>query len=456
MDKKNNKKLLIVLLICIIAIICIVCMVILFSKPSLEKLKDSVVMIEVYDEENELMATGSGFCAYKSNYIVTNFHVIEGAYKIKVISDEKKEYDVKNVLIFDNTNDLAILDAKLKLNPVKLGDTKKVKTGQNIYTIGSPLGELNTVAEGIISNSENDKGFQISAPISHGSSGGALFNKNGQLIGITYAGYDEAQNLNFAIDVKYLENMYNALVNKKYELVDTSDYLAYDSVYFNVDSKEELKIAVGTKKQWLDDIGGPAINKKVLYLATSDISEFYELTNKYQIFDRVAINNWSDYILNDYTSHYMTDHYRLMSKEKKKEVVDTFEALNEYETCEKTDGKSCDDNVNIDTISVWTNYQFALELDLLTRFDLAVFIVETENFNTYDEYFNYIENLKTDIPHKAMFTILFGGYLPSDLSNSNASAVVEYFASLNSFSQKDKELCLEYLGYRVEGDMAYW
>lgn len=74
--------------------------------------------------------------------------------------------------------------------------------GERVYTIGSPKGLENTFASGEISQIREDHFIQISCPIDHGSSGGALINKYGEVIGITTGGRDDSgANLNFAKDI---------------------------------------------------------------------------------------------------------------------------------------------------------------------------------------------------------------------------------------------------------------
>ena len=92
----------------------------------------------------------------------------------------------------------------------KASDTDK---GSIAVAIGSPLGLFNTVSTGIISNFWESEGIdliQISIPITHGNSGGALFNESGKLIGITTSGMGEA-NLNFAISSSHIIPVYEEI-----------------------------------------------------------------------------------------------------------------------------------------------------------------------------------------------------------------------------------------------------
>lgn len=94
-------------------------------KPSIEKVKDSVVKIEAYDEDETLLGTGSGFCAFQSNYVITNFHVIEGARNFRVITDDQTIYEVRNIVLYNKKEDLVILDINGSLAPLDLSDGKK-------------------------------------------------------------------------------------------------------------------------------------------------------------------------------------------------------------------------------------------------------------------------------------------------------------------------------------------
>ena len=103
-----------------------------------------------------------------------------------------------------------------KLPILQVGDSETVKLGDPIVTIGSPLGLENTISTGIISGLNRDsitgrtgKDIQISASITNGSSGGALLNMKGQVIGITYAG-EGSGDLNFAIPINDVKPLTSA------------------------------------------------------------------------------------------------------------------------------------------------------------------------------------------------------------------------------------------------------
>jgi serine protease Do len=175
----------------------------------------STVIIYTMDSNGNSIAQGSGFYTGEGT-LVTNYHVIDGAAKIIIETEDSKQYEIDGVVAFDQVMDLAILKTRVKpdMSALKLGFNKTLVKGQQIVTIGSPLGLKNTVSDGIISGFRKDGDInliQISAPITFGSSGSPLFNMYGQVIGINSSGM-ESGNLNFAISINHLYNWYSTKV----------------------------------------------------------------------------------------------------------------------------------------------------------------------------------------------------------------------------------------------------
>lgn len=212
---------------------------------------NKIVLIKVYDEDGEDMGSGSGFFISETGLIATNFHVIDYADSIDVVTSDNKTYPVAYVAYFDVARDTAIIkiDAPDKFPYVKIGDSNKLELGQEVIAIGNPLGLQNTVSTGIVSSIRNNsyrtapgsKDIQISAPISPGSSGGALFNMYGEVVGITYARELDGQNLNYAIPINEIKgvstegrynlvNLYESLHLIKYENGDTYEGDKVDGV----------------------------------------------------------------------------------------------------------------------------------------------------------------------------------------------------------------------------------
>lgn len=187
----------------------------LFSEDTekIENADASVVTIFCYDYDGELAATGSGFVAFDSKTIITNYHVMTSAYTCNISTNQDISYDVSNILCYSKEQDIAILQLAKDtgLKPLTFGDSSIIKKGETVVAIGSPLGIKNTVSTGVLSGrlmEDNMDVLQFTAPISSGSSGGALFDDNGNVIGITYASYIDGQNLNLAIPIEVAINLY--------------------------------------------------------------------------------------------------------------------------------------------------------------------------------------------------------------------------------------------------------
>lgn len=178
----------------------------LTAKEIYNRCNNAIFYIKTYDINKNLLSSGSGFFIEKDGKAVTNFHVLEDAYSAVVTVPDGTEYNVKGILGYDMQGDLAILQVDGNNFPfLSAGDSDEVTSGEKIYAIGSPLGLSNTISEGIVSGInrtiKNIPYIQITAAISHGSSGGALLNEKGQVIGITSAEIATGQNLNFAIPI---------------------------------------------------------------------------------------------------------------------------------------------------------------------------------------------------------------------------------------------------------------
>ena len=189
---------------------------------SVEKVIGSVVLIENY-QKNRLAGTGSGFVYKKDSkygYVMTNYHVVEGAASIKVLNSKEEKFDA-TVLGGDQYLDIAVIRIPLE-NVVKVaevGKTENLKLGDVIFAIGSPVGVeyFNTVTSGIISGlnrrvtvsvvSTSDwvqEVIQIDAAINPGNSGGPLFNFNGEIIGVNSLKLVDSsvENMGFSIKIE--------------------------------------------------------------------------------------------------------------------------------------------------------------------------------------------------------------------------------------------------------------
>lgn len=170
--------------------------------------------------------TGTGF-ALKNGYIVTNNHVVEGASSILVqgVNGSSVEYKAEVVAV-DKNNDLALI----RINDYRFDgfgaipysiNASLCDVGSDIFVLGYPLtsymGEEIKLTNGIISSRSGFQGdittYQISAPIQPGNSGGPMFDRYGNVVGIVNAGIPGAENVGYAIKASYLCNLIESVVS---------------------------------------------------------------------------------------------------------------------------------------------------------------------------------------------------------------------------------------------------
>lgn len=171
---------------------------------------DNNVQSVVYIETQE--ASGSGVIVKEDGTLVTCFHVIANADEIKVKLKDGSMYTVNGFRYINPLSDVAILtlDTTRKFKPIVINSLNNFKIGEKVYTISNPQGLEFVLSDGMINQSTKDY-IQFSAPISSGSSGGALLNKKGNLLGIITSQLipSEAQNINFALPNEYFASKIN-------------------------------------------------------------------------------------------------------------------------------------------------------------------------------------------------------------------------------------------------------
>jgi hypothetical protein len=199
---------------------------------------DSVVKITTYNQLNRVIKKGSGVVIGRSKSsipdyvhpdrkgyiisnsngddIISNFHVV--AFASKIIVESKSGIKTEAGIVYLNSeNDIAILRTDEKVSNLELKIASKVNVGQKVFTIGNPSGLDWSISDGIISGFRTNNGseiIQFTAPISSGSSGGGLFNTDGDLIGITTSQVVDAQNLNFSINIVNQTDFDNESIRK--------------------------------------------------------------------------------------------------------------------------------------------------------------------------------------------------------------------------------------------------
>jgi S1-C subfamily serine protease len=175
----------------------------------------AVFFIQVYDNEEKPLKTGSGFFISKSGVAVTNYHVIVGGKKATATLSDGTVLQITGVYDYDRKADIALLQisATGDVPFLESADSSALLTGATVYTIGSPLGLTGSMSKGIISGQHRDifedefEYIQYDASISPGSSGGALIDSSGRVIGITSASATNGQNANFAVPVNFISDL---------------------------------------------------------------------------------------------------------------------------------------------------------------------------------------------------------------------------------------------------------
>lgn len=182
------------------------------QKYSAEKIykKCNPAVFTITTESDIYQSQGSGFFISSSGLAVSNYHVFKGTYQglEMIYTASGTQYKVKEVLHHSEDQDFILfrVDVGNKKVPYLKVTQRKPVIGSKIYAIGSPKGWTNTLSSGEISQLRGDYFIQINAPIDHGSSGGALINEYGEVIGITSGGRDDSgANLNYAIDINVVK-----------------------------------------------------------------------------------------------------------------------------------------------------------------------------------------------------------------------------------------------------------
>lgn len=284
-----------------------------------QRVEDSVVAIttesvatSTFFRQYITQGAGSGVVLTADGYIVTNYHVINGARQITVTTNDGTAYSAALVGT-DESNDIAVLKVEAKdLTPAVLGDSDTLNVGDAVLAIGNPLGTLSgTVTDGIISALERQVTIdgnsmtllQTSAAVNPGNSGGGLFNASGELIGIVNAksssdsSGNAVDNIGFAIPINSVKAIIEDLISHGYvtgqivlgvNLISITDertarYYGLDSTGLYIQSVETGSIA---------DLGGLQAGDRIISFggtAVTTTDELKALLAERSVGDRVEV-----------------------------------------------------------------------------------------------------------------------------------------------------------------------
>lgn len=200
--------------------------------PSVVSIITSVATRSIFGASQQ-QAAGTGIVVSKDGYVLTNYHVVDGASAVHVVLNDGTAYDDVTVVGRDPLNDVAYLKINnaSDLTAVTFGDSSTIRVGQQVVAIGNALGQYqNTVSSGIISgkgrpiaasSEDGDSSesltdlLQTDAAINPGNSGGPLLNFSGQVIGMNTAVASEAEGIGFAIPINAVKGTLKSVLAGK-------------------------------------------------------------------------------------------------------------------------------------------------------------------------------------------------------------------------------------------------
>ena len=241
------------------------------ASPAVANILTKATEYDFFMDPVPVEGAGSGFVIDARGYILTNFHVVEGAQSIEVVLGDQSRYPAKFIGA-DQRNDVALVKIEPKGNHLvvlSLGDSTSLQVGQKVLAIGNPFGFQSTLTTGVVSalgrtvqTSQTtfiDEAIQTDAAINRGNSGGPLINTHGEVIGINSAIYTPTgttAGIGFAIPINTAKNIANDLitdgrVHRAFLGVETLPVNGWLSEALDLPVKEGLLVERATK-------GGPA------------------------------------------------------------------------------------------------------------------------------------------------------------------------------------------------------
>ena len=199
------------------------------AAPSVANIVTRNLEYDVFMEPVPVEGAGSGFVIDPRGYIMTNYHVVQGAQAISVTLGDRSHYDAKFIGA-DERNDIALvkIDPKdRKLPALTMGDSDTLQVGQHVLAIGNPFGFQSTLTTGVVSalgrtvqtgqTTVIDGAIQTDAAINQGNSGGPLLNSHGEVIGINSAIYTPSgttAGIGFAIPISTARQIAQDLITE--------------------------------------------------------------------------------------------------------------------------------------------------------------------------------------------------------------------------------------------------
>ena len=197
------------------------------ASPAVANILTKATEYDFFMDPVPVEGAGSGFIIDTRGYILTNYHVVEGAQSIEVVLGDQSRYPAKFIGA-DQRNDVALVKIEPKgkqLVALQLGDSGTLQVGQKVLAIGNPFGFQSTLTTGVVSalgrtvqTSQStfiEEAIQTDAAINRGNSGGPLINSRGEVIGINSAIYTPSgttAGIGFAIPINTAKSIANDLI----------------------------------------------------------------------------------------------------------------------------------------------------------------------------------------------------------------------------------------------------
>jgi tetratricopeptide (TPR) repeat protein len=168
-------------------------------------IQPAVATVVVYDVNSNVSNLGTGFFIDKTGILITNHHVLVGKFSAEVRIADGSTYPIKTVIAENQATDLVKVRVDIPSEKVHWlsVSAEPPLVAQHVVVVGSPMGLEQSVSDGIVSSVREIPGlgifYQMSAPISPGSSGSPVVNLEGKVVGVASFQFLQGQNLNFAI-----------------------------------------------------------------------------------------------------------------------------------------------------------------------------------------------------------------------------------------------------------------
>ena len=268
----------------------------------------------IFGQTTQSASSGSGFIISEDGYIVTNYHVINGASSVKVTLYNGNTYDA-TVIGGDSDYDVAVLKINATgLTPVTLGNSADVNVGDSVLAIGNPLGELTfSMSGGYVSSCNraiNVDGtpfnmIQVDASINPGNSGGPLMNLYGEVVGIVSAKYSSysdttVEGIGFAIPISDVQTIITDIMengqvtDKAYMAIKAGSMTEQMAAQYNIDVTKGVFV-YAVEKGGAGEKAGLQLGDVITKLNDTDITSMSDLSmakKSYKAGDTVTLTVW--------------------------------------------------------------------------------------------------------------------------------------------------------------------